>query len=101
MNGFNPTISSLSQPSAVTGGASFPLTVNGTFIQSDSTVNWNGAALSTTYVSPTQLTATVPASDLAVPYGSASITVTNPTTNPGTSPPAVFYLDVPPRRPPR
>jgi hypothetical protein len=88
-------ISSLSPPSAVTGTASFTLTVNGSDFQSDSAVEWNGAPLTTTYVSAYQLLATVPAGDLAVPYGSASITVLNPTTDAGTSPAAVFYLDAP------
>src|SRR5207248_1948039 len=40
-------------------------------------VKWNGAALATTFVSTTKLTAVVPASDLAAP-GTASVTVVNP-----------------------
>ena len=90
-----PFVTSLSPPSASTGSASFTLTVIGTDFQSDSAVQWNGAPLTTTYGSPFQLTATVPASDLAVAYGSVTITVVNPTTDAGTSSPALFYLDTP------
>jgi hypothetical protein len=50
------------------------LTVNGTNFVSTSIVNWNGAALTTTFVSSTQLTATVSATLIANP-GTASITV--------------------------
>src|SRR5205807_3903991 len=56
----------------------FTLTVNGTNFVSTSTVNWNGAALTTTFGSSTQLTAAVPAS-LIANAGTASITVVNPT----------------------
>ena len=72
-----PTISSLNPTCAASGGAQFTLTVNGTNFVSTSTVNWNGAALATTFVSSTQLTATVPAALIAT-AGTASITVVNP-----------------------
>ncbi len=42
-----------------------------------STVQWNGAARTTTFVSSTQLQASIPASDIAT-AGSASVTVLNP-----------------------
>jgi hypothetical protein len=90
-----PSITSLSPHSAVTNSGSFTLTVNGTAFQTDSLVKWNGSALPTTYVSSTQLTAAVPASDLAVTYGSANITVVNPTTLAGTSSPKAFYINTP------
>jgi hypothetical protein len=89
------SISSVSPHSAVINSGQFTLNVNGTNYQTDSSVNWNGVPLTTTFVSSTQLTAVVPAADLAVPYGSANITVVNPTTSAGTSNPAVFYLDAP------
>jgi hypothetical protein len=63
--------------SAVPGGASFTLTANGTGFVSGSVVNWNGTALATTFVSGSQLTATVPATDLAT-ASTASVTVINP-----------------------
>ena len=44
---------------------------------SGSVVRWNGADRPTTFVSATQLTAAIPAADIAV-AGSASVTVRNP-----------------------
>jgi len=67
-------ISSLSPSSAYAGSAGFTLTVNGAEFYGGTTVQWNGAALATTYVSPTQLTATVPASLLAS-AGTAGVTL--------------------------
>jgi hypothetical protein len=72
-----PEINSTSPTSAPVGGPSFTLTVNGANFVSGSTVLWNGTPLSTSFVSATQLTATVPASFIASP-GSASVTVVNP-----------------------
>jgi len=47
-------------------------------------VRWNGADRATTYVSPTQLTAVIPATDVAT-AGSARVTVFNPPPGGGTS----------------
>ncbi len=69
-----PALTSLSPTSATAGGAAFTLTVNGNFV-SGAVVNWNGSALTTTYVSASQLTASVPASLIAT-AGTASVTVT-------------------------
>jgi hypothetical protein len=62
---------------AAPGSPQFTLTVNGTGFVFGATVNWNGTALATNFVSQAQLTATVPASDIANP-GTATVTVTNP-----------------------
>jgi hypothetical protein len=72
-----PTISSLSPTCASAGDNQFTLTVNGTNFLSTSTVNWNGAPLTTAFVSSTQLMATVPANNINNP-GTASITVVSP-----------------------
>ena len=83
-----PLISSLSPTSATPGSGSFTLTVTGTnFVapiivngvaqSPGSTIAWNFGPLDTTF-SPTGLTATVPALDIAKP-GFASISVFNPT----------------------
>src|SRR5207248_11656935 len=72
-----PTIGSIDTACATPGGAQFTLTVNGTSFVSGSKVNWNGTTLVTTFVSSTQLTATVPASLIAT-AGTASITVVSP-----------------------
>jgi hypothetical protein len=76
------------------GGLSFTLTVNGTGFVSGSSINWNGAALSTTFVRSSQLTATVPASNIAK-ASTASITVSSPGPGGGTSNVAFFAVSAP------
>jgi hypothetical protein len=73
------------------GGSSFTLTVNGTGFVSGSVVDWNGAPLATTFVSGSQLTASVPASEIAS-AGTASVTVVSPTPGGGKS--NVQYFDI-------
>ena len=74
----NPTITTISPLTAYVNGASFTLTVNGTFV-SGSVVyfGFSGTSLATTFVSSTKLTAEVPASYLTseTTYG---VYVTNP-----------------------
>lgn len=86
-----PAISSLSSTSAQAGSSGFVLTVNGTGFVSASTVAWGNAALPTTFVSGTQLTATVPTSDVTT-AGVATITVINSAPGGGTSPGAAFTI---------
>ena len=86
-----PTITFLSPSSAIAGGATFSLTVNGTQFDPTAMVQFNGSALSTTFVSSTQLQAAVSASAIASP-GTASITVANPPSTGGTSSGAAFFV---------
>ena len=79
-----PTITAISPASVTAGDPAFTLTISGTNFISGSTVNWNGTALSTTYISATQLTANITAPLVANP-GSANITVVNGTPGGGTS----------------
>ena len=73
-----PTLTNLSPSSAVAGGPGFTLTVNGSNFVSGATVRWNGADRTpTTFVNETQLTAQIPATDIAA-AGTASVTVGNP-----------------------
>ncbi|MBL8039801.1 MAG: hypothetical protein JNM04_00495, partial [Chthonomonas sp.] len=51
--------------------------VNGTNFYNGSVIKWNGAARTTTYVSGSQLTASISAADVAT-AGVATVTVTNP-----------------------
>jgi hypothetical protein len=60
------------------GAATFTLTVYGTGFASDAVVNWNGAPLTTTFVTAEKLTASVPAANVAT-AGTALVTVTNGT----------------------
>jgi hypothetical protein len=62
---------------AAPGGAGFTLTVNGTGFVASSTVNWNGSSRATKFVSGSQLTATILASDIAT-ASTASVTVVSP-----------------------
>ncbi len=72
-------------PSAVSpGGPQFTLTVNGTGFVPTSTVDFNGTALTTTFMSSKQLTAVVPATDIAT-AATASIEVVNPAPGGGKS----------------
>jgi len=71
-----PTTTSISPSSATAGDPGFTLTVNGTnFSSTLSTVTWNGANRTTSFVNSTQLTATIPATDIST-AGSASVGVT-------------------------
>jgi uncharacterized protein (TIGR03437 family) len=73
-----PFIDNLGPNSATVGGQAFRLTVNGSGYLTGSVVQWNGAPLPTSYVSATQLSASVSASTIAS-VGSFNITVVNPT----------------------
>jgi hypothetical protein len=79
-----PTTTSINPTSRNTGDPGFTLTVNGTNFVSNSVVNFNGVAKATTFVSASQLTASILASDISSP-GSFNVTVFNPTPGGGTS----------------
>jgi hypothetical protein len=93
--GTGPVLASLSPNNAPPGSAGFTLTVNGQNFVSGSTVRWNGAARTTSFVSTTQLRATIPASDVAV-RATPAVTVTNPAPSAGTSNALTFVVDSPP-----
>jgi hypothetical protein len=84
-----PTISSLSPSTAYLNSAGFTLTVNGSGFVSSALVYWDNTALTTSYISSTQLTAQVPASYLTT-TNSDWIYVTNP--NAGSSGTVYFYV---------
>jgi hypothetical protein len=71
------------------GASALTMTVSGQNFTSDSVVDWNGAALATTYQAATQLTAEVPASDVST-IGVRLVTVSSPEN--GTSSPATFLV---------
>ena len=76
-----PVISSLKPAKVNAGGPAFTLTVNGANFANNSTVYWtagnSATPLTTTFVSATQLTASVPASLYATPVA-VNITVVTP-----------------------
>ncbi len=86
-----PTLTSISPTSAQAGGPAFTLTLTGTNFVNSTTARWNGADLTTGFVSSTQLTATVLASNI-LNFGTANVTVFNPTPGGGTSSPQTFTI---------
>jgi hypothetical protein len=80
-----PVVSAISPNLVQAGSTDFTLTVTGTGFNGSSTVNLDTTPLPTTFVSPTQLTASVSASEI-VTYGWAAITVSNPLPGGGISP---------------
>lgn len=74
-----PFITSIAPNSKIAGTGAFTITVNGQNFSNTSVVQWNGSNRTTTYVSPTQLTANITASDI-VTSGTALVTVANGTT---------------------
>jgi len=86
-----PTITGLSPNSALVGSSAVVVTVNGAYFVNGSIVTWNGANLTTTYVSATQLRATIPAANLVV-AGAFNIAVVNVPTGGGTSNAEPFYV---------
>jgi hypothetical protein len=72
-----PILTAINPNSATAGSPGFTLTVTGANFISTTTVRWNGANRPTTFVSATQLTAQIPASDITTP-GTASVNVFTP-----------------------
>jgi hypothetical protein len=92
INAAVPTVAGVSPTSAAAGGVAFTLTVTGANFVSGATVEWGSAALTTTYVSSTELTASVSAGDIAT-AGTVNITVTDAG---GTSTSVVPFTIAPP-----
>lgn len=88
-----PAISGLNPGVATAGRAVFTMTITGSYFTSASTAKWGSTALTTTFVSQSQLTAAVPAKLIAA-AGSSTITVT---TTAGASGPATFTVYPAPR----
>lgn len=90
-----PSLSAIA-PSATTAGTSqLSLVVSGSNFENSATVQWNGTALSSTWVSATEMTATVPANDISS-VGSAKVTVVNPGPGGGTSAALTFTISAAP-----
>ena len=79
-----PSLSTMSPNTRSNGSAAFILTVNGTKFEPGATVDWNGHARQTNYVSSSQLVANILASDVAT-SGPAAVTVVNPPPGGGAS----------------
>jgi len=87
-----PVLGSLSPAFGSATGSAFILTVGGSGFTSASVVEWGSTALSTQFVSGTQLTAQVPASAITS-AGTVTVTVQNPTPGGGVSNTRQFEID--------
>lgn len=76
-----PTIASLSPASVVAASPAFTLIVEGNNFDPGTVVSWNDTARPTTYISPSQVTVQIPATDLQVTgdFVTALVTVTKST----------------------
>jgi len=79
-----PVITTLIPAGVVAGSPGFDLSVTGTGFVQGSTVLWNGAARTTTFVSATQVRAAIAAADVAS-AGNVPVAVRNPAPNAATS----------------
>jgi hypothetical protein len=87
-----PVITQLGSSVAKVGGPGFPLRVTGTGFISGSQVQWEASSRPTSFDSATQLTAQIPASDIAA-LGTARITVFNPAPGGGSSNTLTFTIN--------
>jgi len=89
-----PVTSLLTPNSTQVGSLTFTLAVQGSGFVPGSTVRWNGADRPTTFVSSTDLQASIGATDVAT-EGTASVTVFNPAPGGGLSNPQTFTITAP------
>ena len=80
-----PVISGLSPSSAVAGTPAFVVTVNGSGFTNNSVVMWNGTALTTAFLSATQLRVPVNAGLIASPQSATVTVIANGLTSNGTT----------------
>jgi subtilisin family serine protease len=90
-----PVLSAISPVTLPAGAAPFTLTVNGSNFVTSSVVRWNGSDRATTFVTATQLRASISTSDIAT-VGTAQVTVFNPAPGGGVSTPRPFSITDPP-----
>jgi hypothetical protein len=94
-----PTLTSISPISAKSGDPDVALILtgsnffNGASVQFVDSTTFYGSLLATTFVSPTQLTAVIPASSIPLP-GSFLVSVNNPFPNSGSSPSLPFTVNL-------
>ena len=93
-NNPTPSLASATPSSATAGAAATQVTLAGSGFISSSAIQWNGTALTTTFVSSSSLQATIPASDLA-DGTTAKLTVESPTSGGGTSAVVSFTVNNP------
>jgi GH25 family lysozyme M1 (1,4-beta-N-acetylmuramidase) len=88
-----PVLTAIAPATVAAGGPQMSITLQGgNFVSGISTVYWNGAPLPTTFVSPTALTAVIPA---ALTQGTVAVTVVNQPPGGGASAPLQVTVTVP------
>ena len=91
-----PILVGVTPATVAAGGGDLSITIQGAnFAAGVSSAYWSGTPLATTYVSPTQLTAVVPAALTGTP-GTGAVTVLNQPPGGGMSAPVTFAVTVPP-----
>ena len=75
--GFQPQIHSLAPYTATVGSLAFTLTINGDHLVAGTTLRWAGVPVATTFISNTQLSATI-SSTLLSSAGTPQLTLRNP-----------------------
>jgi hypothetical protein len=90
-----PTVATLSPASVTAGAGATNVVVTGTGFVTSSTATFGGQPRATTVQSPTQLTMSLTAADLAA-AGAVNVAVVNPAPGGGASPPVVFTVYPPP-----
>lgn len=86
----DPVLTSVSPATTASGGAAFTLTVNGSNFANGYVITFNGASKPTTFVSSTQMTASILATDISSP-GCAAVSVS---TNSQSGPTFSVSMDV-------
>jgi uncharacterized protein (TIGR03437 family) len=94
INNPTPNITGLSPNTRTAGSAGFKLTINGSNFVNGAVAQWNGNNRTTTFVSSSQLMATIPYTDI-INEGAASITVINPAPAAGPSNASSFNITQP------
>ncbi|MBI3606066.1 MAG: hypothetical protein HY202_08600, partial [Nitrospirae bacterium] len=89
-----PVLSALAPPSAVAGSNGFSMTLTGSNFVTISTINFSGQVLIPQFVNTNQLTATIPATLVAM-AGDYSVSVLNPTPGGGASNSLIFTVNNP------
>jgi hypothetical protein len=90
-----PGLTSLNPTSVSPGSPAFTLTVIGNNFVNGSVIRWNNSDRATTYISATQLTATIPASDIAS-NRPVNVSVFNPSPGGGLSNSLLFAVGTKP-----
>ena len=88
-----PTVGAASPNFVVAGSAPTPIVVSGSNFQSGAKITWNGTAMTTTYISSTQLQATPTTTQLSA-AGIIQLAVSNPAPG-GLSDPITFNVTYP------